>query len=459
MMAVTGANVPPELFQRVLGMMIPAEDSDVWITEMWTSNYVMVEKRELGNCALVSRYWARQCQWKIFQNIWMRSRDDVYELLALLSTPGCRVAGYIRKLKVPVQKYPFSPWVHLLSSLYPKFPARGVRISYELELDGTDKPSQLPIRSIHVALPRCPPTFSSRLKSLNLQNVHFRNMASLSHLVAELHDLDTLVCTAVTWGGETPSETLPRKGSHAPLHSVRMSECTSNSCAAYLLFGLRPVEESVIAQDDWACVYGLFRLLDGNPKEHNKRQIHIERYTLAVRNSNVFGECVVMLRMSYSYTRVVFRYHDDLGGVLHTSPATYFTLTRSVSKLPASQRHTLSQIHRVAVDLSPRETTLDDAFRYPWGFLDEHVSRLPEISDLILGFRTKEDMITFARRGGDETLPRLSRTSKPKYLFRCDGSRDPTRNWMLASPLLSSDSAVGTMPSFRGSTTLVLIFT
>lgn len=101
--AVTGAEVPPELFERILSL---------YTTPLYRPpdgvGFVIAEKREMGNCALVCRYWASYCQRRMFRELELRSSEDVHQLLAFLNSPHSRVGDYICHVTVPAQ-VPMSP--------------------------------------------------------------------------------------------------------------------------------------------------------------------------------------------------------------------------------------------------------------------------------------------------------------------------------------------------------------
>ena len=50
-----------------------------------TRNYVQVSKHELSSCALVCRSWTPMCQREIFEEIEIRSKEDVLFLFNLVS--------------------------------------------------------------------------------------------------------------------------------------------------------------------------------------------------------------------------------------------------------------------------------------------------------------------------------------------------------------------------------------
>lgn len=268
-MAITGADIPPELFERILDML----RAPVNITET-TTDYVRTEKRELGNCAAVCKYWARTCQPKIWISITLRSADDAYQLLAFLKSPKSRVATYIRELAIPVQKNPSAPWLHLLPLIYPnlqRVTAMSVQFEGPIQSDAS-------VRSIHWLLPRAPPAFSANLKTILLHDTHLRCFTHLVHLISELQDVHFLSCKGVTWSGGTPLESIPPKASRLKLGHMRASGCTLDWCALLPVWGLRRRGELPIEREDWVNLIASASVLEhGLSKKYQDRGVSARR--------------------------------------------------------------------------------------------------------------------------------------------------------------------------------------
>ena len=95
--AVTGAELPEELFERILAQFTSPPNSVEYSDD---SRLLGFTKRQLGNCALVCRFWAQYCQRRIFYHVSIRSREDIIHLLALLRNTNSRVAQYVNKLYI-----------------------------------------------------------------------------------------------------------------------------------------------------------------------------------------------------------------------------------------------------------------------------------------------------------------------------------------------------------------------
>lgn len=97
-MPITGANIPHELFGNILTVLNNVGSH--YMKPSRTTGFVAANKRELGTCSLVNRYWARMCQPRVFNNITLRCAQDIYTLLSLLDNPLSRLAKYITLINI-----------------------------------------------------------------------------------------------------------------------------------------------------------------------------------------------------------------------------------------------------------------------------------------------------------------------------------------------------------------------
>lgn len=200
---ITGGDIPIEVVHRI------AETLSV---DGASHRRPVMRKRELAACALMCRNWTPVCQAKIWNRITLRCARDVQELLNFLMDPTCRVRGYILDLQVPPQKLAGPPWIHHLASLYPYLPHlprrtqgyRNIDSPIVHTLTGPLRRGLGPLRSIHQALPRAPPVFSSYIQEVHLADVHFRRFDDLADFVAELRDLMYFKCDSLTIAGPQP---------------------------------------------------------------------------------------------------------------------------------------------------------------------------------------------------------------------------------------------------------------
>ncbi len=260
-----GARFPQELFGRVLHF-THASDG----------------KRTLGQLALTCRYWATKCQPAIFEKIKLQSSKDLDELLVLMESPLSRIASYIKRLQLFQEEPPKPPWIHLVA----------LRLVPKLSLY-TDTPMMLFLskvavsrgfRSIHDALPRVYPSFSSHILYLSLWNARFNSLADLFHLVDEIHPLRELNLRCLTWPTTAPDTqpvVLPQRRIPPHLFYVDVSKCTDNLVGIQILTGRRRKvrgETSTLDFDlDHEQQHTIYKMMlammEGHPDAHCKLRL------------------------------------------------------------------------------------------------------------------------------------------------------------------------------------------
>lgn len=192
------ARMPEELFERILGYM------GTWGDEClaWYGN------KMLGLVAVVSKYWARQCQAKIFRKIELRSAKDVRDLLAILDQPGTNIAQYVQEIALPCMEHR-APYWHLIPLLYAKLPLLKHH-AVEVSRSSDSLPTTRTLRTIHPYLPRTVPSHNTRLHKLQLFGIHFSCFGDLVHLLDALRDLRILYCVDLSWTKGPPLTGLRR---------------------------------------------------------------------------------------------------------------------------------------------------------------------------------------------------------------------------------------------------------
>ncbi|KAF7794410.1 hypothetical protein EIP86_005544 [Pleurotus ostreatoroseus] len=246
---LTGGDIPIEIVQRI---------AEVLSVKGASRLEPAAHKRDLAACALMCRAWVPICQAKLFDEITLRCARDVHELLDFLMDPTSNIRHYIQDLHIPPQALAGTPWIHHLSSLYPYLPNLPREIEGYRNIDspivhtvnGPLARGRGPLRSIHQALPRAPPIFSSYIQKLCLNKLHFRKFNDLADLVAELRDLRYLECDGLTIAGSLPRPS--RALGFMP--EIVMHDCNFSWASIWLFVGQRkgfsPWQERIDPDDD-----------------------------------------------------------------------------------------------------------------------------------------------------------------------------------------------------------------
>ncbi|PSR97729.1 hypothetical protein PHLCEN_2v4271, partial [Hermanssonia centrifuga] len=243
-MPATAADIPPELFEYILDCLAPRDLNEDAV--------VQTNKHELGLCALTSRFWAKKCQPRLFSDITLKARDDVYQLTSFIDADE-HISQYIYWLILD-QQGPCEPWIHLVPTLL--CPKLSPTISVKLLVTNPLHPSarQSTVRSIHALLPRVCPGFSSNLHHLHLRDIHFKDFADLVCLVGELPTIMDVHCHRLSW--DTHSTTRISRRRSPDLAQVTVSECPQSWLAIWIHIGPQRVPPSVDQHEKRA--YNLF---------------------------------------------------------------------------------------------------------------------------------------------------------------------------------------------------------
>lgn len=433
MISSLAARIPPELFEYILQVLTLPDDIRTWSTD-----FVSTNKRELGRCALVNRYWAAFCQERIFRNIALRTHADLVQFVAFLECPVSRVRRYVCDVVVAVEAHPKAPWLHRLIDTNRKY---RVGFEYHAELDGTTaetatttttkqksrkRSNRAPLRSIHHALPKTlPSSESSTIRMLDIKNTSFRSFADLVHLLTELRALRDIQLISVTWAGEPPlpsAQSAPSKRWCQQIESVEARGCTADWVAAWMLVGLQRPELELGRAAQERCIELLASVQDAQSalaSTWNECVVEAERYIDEIDYGALF--CFSTLHLMKRCSGVSCR------GRIGETEASSIAIGASVAhKKPGSFFLTL------VVDISM--TSFDELAKCDWASFDEYVrTHADETHKVVLGFVSQDDMKRFLA----DIVPRLPwllESGKLAYAMRLVSGHGPQNDtWAYAT--------------------------
>ncbi len=248
-MTVTGADVPEDLFGRILDF-LDIEIIPPYLAVASPNGTHKFRMNELTNCTLTCRYWARRCQPRIFEHIHLQFKADLDQLLALLESPLTRISNYVKHLYLNQKTSDPMPWIHLVPlRLVPKLSlSPTIKLIFQGGWRESDTKRFGHLRSVHYMLPSARPEFSSHISHLELCKLQFRCFEDIYHLVGELPSLRTLECWEVKWSSVVPDNyVIPV--CPPSLDRVIMYRCTENAVGVLFLLGRRrkiPRNEAVL---------------------------------------------------------------------------------------------------------------------------------------------------------------------------------------------------------------------
>lgn len=251
---VTAAEIPAELFDFLLAHITLNYGKSLLVTRD--------QKRVLGTCSLVCRYWASKCRANIFRQIELRSRQDAIHIIEFLDAPTSCIAQLIRLVSISPQNVVDAPWFHLLPCIATRLKGH---LPFSISLEGPLPGGQKSLRSIHHALPRSFPHLSHHIQDLSVANMRFARLDDIMHLVWEMTSLSRLQCFGVTWGSMPAALPARKPANTAYWPDIRMEQCDPRSTEACVWISAcvrRP--DSFFSLDDFATVLALSRAIDSS---------------------------------------------------------------------------------------------------------------------------------------------------------------------------------------------------
>ncbi|PSR72657.1 hypothetical protein PHLCEN_2v11465 [Hermanssonia centrifuga] len=394
-----GASIPEEVLGKVL----------IFIQRGY------YRKHDVGQLALTGRYWAAQCQPAIFATISLRSGQEIDELLSLMASPLSRIASYIKTLLLYHNAPQDPPWLHLVA----------LRLLPKLSLD-TEGPiylllnSTAAIRSIHGAMPRSHPSFSSHISFIKLVNARFNSFTDLLHLVDEVPSLRELYCKSLTWPAspDTPP-VVPRR---IPLHLyyVEMNQCTDNSASVRVLTGRGLTGTRRKASVTASLDFGL------DPEHWHT----IYKVASPCGEKSTTGCNISLNRIDSAYSEHFCYYVKGIPTVLTSmldmidvdgDIRIYFILPSTTGPKSPVRFETIAIFIRSYKDGDPEK----------W---NKTCEQLPPLQNLVLGFDSVEDMTRFIREVVSTKLDDLRSADRVKYtILKGKYCQDTRGMWLRAS--------------------------
>ncbi|KAI0768367.1 hypothetical protein BC629DRAFT_866223 [Irpex lacteus] len=188
----TAADLPPELFRRILLDVCEGAEQPLVLD----LNQELTNRKEavmaVSACSLTCLYWARICREQLFREVRIKSYKDVRAFSWLVSNTPKRltpISKYVRWVTL-VQRVGERPWIHLLW-LQPSLCLLrgGVNIHFEINNEDSDTPrdATTPQRStsrrLFAGLPRTPPSSCYQCNTLMINRPHFVTLQDFTSLL------------------------------------------------------------------------------------------------------------------------------------------------------------------------------------------------------------------------------------------------------------------------------------
>ncbi|KAF7790940.1 hypothetical protein EIP86_001899 [Pleurotus ostreatoroseus] len=405
------ADIPIELYALLLSFLITEYTAVALKTPQDERNNVKINKRELSAISLVCREWALVCQPKIFEEIWLRDKEDLDTLCSFLGSPVSCVFLYVRTVWCRHSAdVPSPPWIHHACMMLPRKLHYAPIIEVEIKKTATVKQRPFTIQSF---LPRQLPAGIVCLKFLSLVDVHLKRFGDLLRPFKELPSLERCSCQGVTWD-RSPDE-LPRTvlslSRRASYMAYRMEDCTDNSAAVWMAAALSTTKRHRIRQRDADALGNIGCALT----RHINAKVYHKWSVACLRE----GEALHMSAMSYPTSSIADLLTPHMWIAL--LPVDLFQEVRAfiLDFGTPGHKYPLSQI----------------VHNTDWKLLDELFASLGDIKFVVLSFASKEDLLFFHRSVMKEYMPVLYESPKTKYGLVNGMSTVPSeRRWIACSP-------------------------
>ena len=159
-------------------------------------------RHDFASWALVCRHWAEVLQPAVFRDLTIRTYSEMTRLLRIRRTSLTRLAQSAVDPLALEDKLGHTPFTHLATRLSTDSIVEELTIIGPLPTcAGTS------LRSIHGTLPRSLPGASVlSVRSLKLEDIHFRYFLDLVRVVLEIPALDFFAGSKLTWESESARE-------------------------------------------------------------------------------------------------------------------------------------------------------------------------------------------------------------------------------------------------------------
>lgn len=263
--------LPPEIFDDVITAFT------VWPT-FNPALGVRMTKREIGQCSLVCRHWARRCRYWLFASVIVHSRADFDSLLRLIDA-AVEIDGIpslvecIQEIEIKHRGAWEVPWFH---QILQHLQARDMDIEKEnivLEIcdayvpdSDSDSSSTQPDvkshyapRSLSTSLPRTVPRSLFSHEVLRLSDLRFRTVRDLLRLIHDQADLTFIFWKRISFdeGAVIPPPTVRSRRAWAGVETLTISEWSDIAFEMRVMFLLaaeKVKSDKVVSAKAWTAM-------------------------------------------------------------------------------------------------------------------------------------------------------------------------------------------------------------
>jgi hypothetical protein len=239
-----GDNIPQELFQSILHWLVAVDGDD----------RPVLNKRELGGCSRVCRYWAAWCRPHIFHEISLRNGEDILLFNSFMKTNfgEWNIGRHIKYITFE-QSVHDSPWAHFLlllaASPWPFGRRPHLSLVVRDDLTAVDDGAILYNHyTIPGSLPRSLRSLSIRILHLKLDNICFNDIPTMLRCLSS-RPCRFLTCRKLSLLDTSNATPLDLSLNALPSSARKLDEVSIYDCQLH-----------------WPFVLLLLRTTPGNPR-------------------------------------------------------------------------------------------------------------------------------------------------------------------------------------------------
>lgn len=184
-------DLPPELITRIVELLSGALP-EIWNDQSWRTGLPLeLRKKELGNCSLVCKYWAKILRPKIFGVLALNSAEDGHRFHSFVTGPTSQelsIAKLVKKVNISYDIAAPS-WFHLVFLCWQ--PENGDALDPPVNVTVVNSalnPDTLQTLapSFYHSLPRSLPPRIVHIGTLTLQSLSFADFPALRQFLASV---------------------------------------------------------------------------------------------------------------------------------------------------------------------------------------------------------------------------------------------------------------------------------
>ncbi|EKM49022.1 uncharacterized protein PHACADRAFT_202109 [Phanerochaete carnosa HHB-10118-sp] len=252
MSPATAADLPPELIDDVVRWFCCDKLQNLGLYGDWLGAC----KQELGLFSLTCRHWARRCRFHIFQDLTLRTREDLDTFLEFIDPPvkvKPTMIDCLLQLNISYSGPWLEPWLHHVYAGMAKRGKKAVQVLYErgiaLHLSGVYRRQDSVANDTYAptswceGLPRSLPGSMFPIIKLKLCDLHFHSTMELLRLVQSIPELHELHCTRLKFDRNMPPQYTNRhRRAQNFLYLLQVTECGSSYDDLDLVFWITHVQ-------------------------------------------------------------------------------------------------------------------------------------------------------------------------------------------------------------------------